>query len=449
MAFTPRIEINGKIDTNQTVLSNINKIAASCQAYVTWDPSLGKFTTVLNRAGTSVWTFDDSNIIGSIVVSGTGIDGLYNSARVSFVSKDQRGEKDERVISIANEDRFAQELDNELGLSFDMINDPVQAELLAAIELKQSRVDKVIEFVTDYRAIGLKAGDIIGVANEVYFVRSSVNPKLFRILTIEETDGEDGGILLAITALEYDGNVYSTDNLTREERITESGIVPVGQNICIIEKESIAAGKRIGAALQTDEGRAAITGAGVPIFETGIVTWSAASVLATYGAGTGAGGVNQLASQLAPYYIGPNVLDNAARSNITALEATWFTNNTIKMLELDFAGPQGSVNYTINGRSSSYAGGIPTYVMLFYSQSPTGPWQLGEAKYMEWSSYTTSFQVADIDVAPVYWMLLAGNLVTYDLSETANITVNIDSVDAVYPAADGSGAGLALKLFLN
>jgi hypothetical protein len=164
---------------------------------------------------------------------------------VSFVSKDQRGEKDERVILIPTADRFAQELDNELGLSFDMINDPVQAELLAAIELKQSRVDQVIEFTTDYRAIGLKAGDIIGVINEIYFVRSTANPKLFRILSIEEIDGEDGGILLAITGLEYDGNVYSTDNLTREERITESGIIPVGQNICIIEKESIATGKKI------------------------------------------------------------------------------------------------------------------------------------------------------------------------------------------------------------
>lgn len=440
MAFTPRIEINGKIDTNQTVLSNINKIAASCQAYVTWDPSLGKFTTVLNRAGTSVWTFDDSNIIGSIVVSGTGIDGLYNSARVSFVSKDQRGEKDERVISIANEDRFAQELDNELGLSFDMINDPVQAELLAAIELKQSRVDKVIEFVTDYRAIGLKAGDIIGVANEVYFVRSSVNPKLFRILTIDETDGEDGGILLAITALEYDGNVYSTDNLTREERITESGIVPVGQNICIIEKESIAAGKRIGAALQTDEGRAAITGAGVPIFQTIFASETGATVENVFEAAYNA---NQL------YF------DETAYSDPTAYPYfygfTWSTFSTIKQMQIAFDGPQGTMNYIVDGVNKQITAGIPLKLDLYYSYGG-GPWQWVGKRFMEWSSYISTMTVVDVDVAPLSWLLLCTPLNTYDLNANSNFvkptSLNGAGTGIITDAA-GDASGITITLFQN
>lgn len=240
MSSTTRVEINGKIDTSQTVLANINKIAGSCQAFVTWDPALGNWVVVLNTTGSSTRTFSDSNIVGSITVSGSGINEMYNSAKVTYSSKDQFGASDDRVISIAAGDRFDQELDNELSLNFEMINDPVQAELLGAIELKQSRVDKIIEFATDYRAIGVKAGDIVGISNEMYFDGSDTSPKLFRVITVEEIDTEDGGILLNITALEYDSTVYSTSGLTREFRTTETGIVPRGANVCIIEKEAEA-----------------------------------------------------------------------------------------------------------------------------------------------------------------------------------------------------------------
>lgn len=240
MSSVSRIEINGTIDTGQTILNNINKIASASQSFLTWDPNIGNWTLKINQAGSSVYTFDDSNIVGSINVSGSGINEIYNSARVNFLNKDQRYEADEKVVSIPSADRFAQELDNELVLNFDLINNPVQAELLGAIELKQSRVDKIIEFATDFRALGLRAGEIFGVKNEIYFDGSSVNPKLFRAISIEEIDTQDGGILLQITGIEYDSNVYSTSGLTREERIIESGILPITQNVCVIEKEAEA-----------------------------------------------------------------------------------------------------------------------------------------------------------------------------------------------------------------
>lgn len=240
MAFTPRIEINGAIKTSENVLANINKIAAACQSFVTWDPAIGSWRVIINRQGTSVMTFDDSNIVGSITVSGAGINDMYNSVRVGYANKDADGKKSERILNLPTEDRFDRELDNQLSLDFEFVNDPVQAELLGAIELKQSRADKIIEFATDYRAIGLRAGDIFGVNNEYYFERSSVNPKLFRAITVEEIDAEDGGILLQITGIEYLSTVYNTDGLTREETLIDSGIIPKSENICVIEKEAAA-----------------------------------------------------------------------------------------------------------------------------------------------------------------------------------------------------------------
>lgn len=433
MAFTPRIEINGAIDTAQSVLSNINKIAASTQTYVTWDPSLGKFTTVLNRAGSSVYTFDDSNIIGSITISGTGIDGVYNSARIGFTSKDQRGKKDERVIIIPQEDRFAQELDNQLSMDFDLITDPVQAELLGAIELKQTRVDMAIEFATDYRAIGLRAGDIVGVNNELYFDRSSANPKLFRIISIEEIDGEDGGILLSITAIEYDSNVYSTSGLSREERILESGITPVAENICVIQKENAAISNKVGSSLSTEEGINNLTqnveiapgyNASLTLFQTESVGFSVADTTTIFGGGQDGQGDGWI---------------------------FWDAYRPIKNQLITFEGPQGNINYTVDGSSKTIIAGVPVLV-TFYSgplnQRSTNEslWTYETTRYMEWSSYMTSLNVTT-DRAQAF-ALRVRPLNTYDLNASNNY-VKIDSVTSIFPNASGDGCTATIMAFLN
>jgi hypothetical protein len=215
----------------------MNLIANSSQAFITWDPAEGQWETVLNTTGSRVADFDDSNIVGSISVTGSGISDLYNRVRITFNNADMRGQPDERILSIPAADRFANELDNELALDFKIITDPVQAELLAAIELKQSRVDLIIQFTTDYTSIQRKPGELIGITNENYFVGSTANPKVFRIVSIEEIDGEDGGILLNFTCIEYDNAGYSTAGLTRQQRETVSDIVPASTNHCVIEKD--------------------------------------------------------------------------------------------------------------------------------------------------------------------------------------------------------------------
>lgn len=237
MATTSRVNINGAIDTSDNVLANMNLIANSSQAFITWDPAEGQWETVINSTGSRVADFDDSNIVGSITVTGSGISDLYNRVRITFPNQDMRGQPDERILAIDAADRFAHELDNELALDFSIITDPVQAELLAAIELKQSRVDKIIQFTTDYTSIQRKPGELIGIANENYFVGSTANPKVFRIVSIEEIDGEDGGILLSFTCIEYDNSVYSTASLTRQQRETVSDIVPASANHCVIQRD--------------------------------------------------------------------------------------------------------------------------------------------------------------------------------------------------------------------
>lgn len=220
-------KINGVISTDKTVMQNLNELCTACGAWMTYDIAEGKWSVIINSTGTSVASFDDSNIIGSINISGTGVNELYNQATIEFPHKDLRDQTDYIDLAIPTANRFANELDNRLNIRTDLVNDPVQAQYLANVELKQSRVDKVITFRTDYSKIALKAGDLIDVTSQQY----AYTNKVFRITRVEESDDDVLGI--SITALEYDSDVYSTSGLTREVREKKTGIIPKATNTAI------------------------------------------------------------------------------------------------------------------------------------------------------------------------------------------------------------------------
>lgn len=216
--------VSGVLDTSKTVMQNIETLCSTASAWATYDIHTGKWAVVINEAGTSEYSFDDSNIIGAISVSGKGLTEQYNSVRVEFPHVDLNDQVDFVSIEIPEIDRNPNEPDNQLLMSFDTFSDPIQAEYLGMIELKQSRLDKIVTFRTDYVAFGLNAGDIIDVTAAQY----GWTQKLFRIVSISENDEDDGSISLGITALEYDANIYSTDDLIRYERSSSNGIRTLG-----------------------------------------------------------------------------------------------------------------------------------------------------------------------------------------------------------------------------
>ena len=219
-----RYKINGLLDTEQPVMVNIEKICNAAGSWLSYDIHDGKWGVVINSSGTSIASFNDSNIIGNISLSGTGLQDLYNAVKVEFPHRELRDSADFVTIEIPNEDRNSNEEDNTLNISYDILNEPVQAQLLGSIELKQSRVDLLIDFETDFGYINLKAGDIIDVTNS----RFGFNTKLFRIITITEVQDSEGALKMKITALEYDPNVYSTDDLFRYTRSDSNGIITIG-----------------------------------------------------------------------------------------------------------------------------------------------------------------------------------------------------------------------------
>lgn len=217
-----RYTINGLLKTENTALANLAQIADACGSWITYDTHEGKFAVVVNKAGTAQWHFDDSNIIGAINIAFTPLDKLYNTVKVNYPHEDLKGQTDWVQTSIPANQRSANEYENPLVRDYGVVTNPVQAALLGFIELKQSRVDKVVSFKTDYSKMGIKAGDLFDVTNSMY----GWTAKMFRVISVSESDADDGSIIISITGLEYDSSVYDED-LTRYVRSDSSGIMPL------------------------------------------------------------------------------------------------------------------------------------------------------------------------------------------------------------------------------
>jgi len=219
-----RYKTNGILDTKVPVMSNLETLCNSCGSFMSYDIHTGKWSVVINTTGASVKSFSNANIIGPIQVSGTSLQNLFNRVRVEFPLRDTSDGIDYIEIEIPVIDRYPNEPDNTLQMTLQMCNEPVQATIIGLIELKQSRIDQIITFVSDYSTLSLNAGDIIDVTNDIY----QFTAKPFRIISIRELDTESGSIQIEITALAYDANVYSTADLGRFIRTDRNGIVGIG-----------------------------------------------------------------------------------------------------------------------------------------------------------------------------------------------------------------------------
>lgn len=220
-----RYKINGLLDTKDPVFDNIEKICNACGTFMTYDIHEGKWSVIINKAETTIAkAFDDSNIVGAIQVNGTSVLNLYNSVRVEYPLRDTADGTDFVSVEIPAGDRYANEPDNVLQIRLDMCNEPVQAEIIGLIELKQARIDQIITFQSDYSTLNLNAGDLITVTNDIY----QFSAKQFRVITLKEIDSDDGSIRIEVTALAYDANVYDTSDLGRYIRSDRNGIKGIG-----------------------------------------------------------------------------------------------------------------------------------------------------------------------------------------------------------------------------
>ncbi len=209
-ATQSRYRINGVIDTGETVLNNIENILLACDSWISYQAESGQWSPVINKADSTGFAFDDSNIIGEIRVSATDITSSINQIEASFPWKDNKDKPGYVFLETPAGLRYPNEPDNKYTLSFTMVNDSVQAQYLANRILEQAREDLVVSFSTAYTGIQVNAGDVISVTNSAY----GWTNKLFRAIKVNEASLPDGNLGARIECTEYNAAVYDDATIT-------------------------------------------------------------------------------------------------------------------------------------------------------------------------------------------------------------------------------------------
>jgi len=434
--FNNIFSINGVIDTGKPVLQNMSEIASAAGCWMTYDITAGKWSVIINQPGSSVASFNDSNIIGGINVSSTGLTEVYNAVEIEFPHKDLVDRKDYIKFSIPAGDRYPNEPDNVLTINTELINDPIQAELIAARELKQSRIDKVIQFRTDFSKVGLRAGDLISVTNTAYGFSS----KVFRIISLQDEDTDDGNIVISITALEYDATVYSTAGLIRTLRERNNGIRNKNNNPILAALDQSGLAKQLG-------------NVGVPVYDFAVLGVTAASVQSTYNAYAGTptpSGGNLIPIGFAgdtslfvsiPFSIpdGATVLDMTVLTPLST-----FDYKTI-LLNPGTTGTQtaSTVDFTLDTVSAltAYA---PSEIRL-YRQNPDTSLTLLDQTTSDWQTQNIKFYLENVQPGTDF-VITANPLFTYDFNNHY-IPYLFPYGHVINPQSTGYGISLFVNIF--
>ena len=222
--MTQRFTINGSADTTTAVMTNLDDLATAAGSWITYDYTTGLWSMLINQAGNAVATFNSSNIIGGVVVSGTGLLDLNNRCRVTYNNLNILNQTDYVQIDLNPSKMNPNEPEKSLNLTLNFTNNQAQAQLIGYREMAQGRVDRIVEFDTDFTALGLRAGDLITVSDTALGIINEV----YRVITLNERDDASRGIIIHVTALKYDSTVYTEANLVQYTTSTVNGIYSAG-----------------------------------------------------------------------------------------------------------------------------------------------------------------------------------------------------------------------------
>jgi hypothetical protein len=224
----PRYKINGLVDPSKTVFTNLQSMVNASGSFINYDITSGKWNVIINKDNSPVLNFNDSNILGGITVTGTSLDQIYNSVEVSYPHRELQSQQDTVRIDIPRDGNSflnPNEPKNILKITYDLVDEPLQALELGYIELYQNRMDQVITFTTDYSMFQVEAADVITITNSIY----GWDHKQFRVIRVREIESDQGGLALEITAQEYDSYIYTAKGTPIRPGVPIGpGVPPIG-----------------------------------------------------------------------------------------------------------------------------------------------------------------------------------------------------------------------------
>jgi hypothetical protein len=223
-ASQARYKINGVLSGSETALANLDRIMAACDSWTTYNATTGKWRVVINKAETPAYAFNDGNVIGDIRISSNSITQTVNEIEASFPWAGRRDQTNYVVQTLPPEDLYPNEPIHKATLSYDLVNDDVQANYLVNRILQQARYDINVRLSTSFYGIQVEAGDVVTVTNAGF----EWNNKPFRVTRVIEAVLPDGSLGAQLEMSEYNADVYDTPAITKQTPSPNTNVISPG-----------------------------------------------------------------------------------------------------------------------------------------------------------------------------------------------------------------------------
>jgi hypothetical protein len=209
-ATQARYRINGVVDTGRPVLENVEKMLECSDSWMAYNAASGLWSIVINKAESSTFSFNDTNLIGEIRVSATDINQQINQIQIEFPSKLNRDQPDLVYMETPAGLLYPNEPPNRQTTTLEFTNDSVQAQYLGNRRLEQAREDLIVTITATYPGIQVDAGDVVDITNADY----GWTNKLFRVMKVSEATVDDGNLGASLELSEYNAVVYDDASIT-------------------------------------------------------------------------------------------------------------------------------------------------------------------------------------------------------------------------------------------
>lgn len=223
-ATQTRFRFDGTLDTNNTIMTNMQSMASCCDCLIKYNEITGQWGVIVQKPSyTVVMDINDSNMVSAIQVSPIDLASSYNIAEVKFPDSSAQDAFNSSTFDLAQIDPsllYPNEPINKQTISLPLVNNSVRAQYLANRFLEAAREDLQIKVDINFSGLQLEAGDIVTVTNANY----GWTAKLFRLSQVVEKFGDDGQITASLSLMEYNPQVYDDKNITQFTPSPNTGI---------------------------------------------------------------------------------------------------------------------------------------------------------------------------------------------------------------------------------
>lgn len=223
-ATQARFRFDGVLDTNRSIMDNLQDMASSCDALLKYNEIVGKWGLITQSPTYTVsMDLNDSNMVSAIQITPLDVAASYNVIECKFPDKSNQDAFNSTTFDLQEIDPFLlfpNEPVNKNSVSLPLVNNNVQAQYIATRMLKAGREDLQVNVRINFQGIQLEAGDIVTITNTNYGWAA----KLFRVMKVTEQFASDGAVTADLILSEFNPTVYDDSSITQFQPAPNTGI---------------------------------------------------------------------------------------------------------------------------------------------------------------------------------------------------------------------------------